>query len=288
MRVINTKNRVFAFFIISFLISWIFWSPLYFSESISEFWALPGAWGPTLAALIVVYLQDGRSGLHDLLKKVKIWRVGWFTYLLAFLGFFFLGLIALVGFRLSGGLVDFSEIWSSMGIETDDWLLGLGLFPVFYIINTLLGGPIAEELGWRGLAQPELERWFTPWLSGLIIGFIWSLWHLPLMIFLPQGTGNTPFYIYIPMMTGIGVIFAWFYHLTRGSVLLAILLHGGLNFSNFLLGEMMAPNNAKLFELLVISLVAVTLVLKNQKSIPKNASISSRLDHYKNLPTSKP
>jgi len=39
-------------------------------------------------------------------------------------------------------------------------------------------GPI-EEFGWRGVAQPLLQRHFAPLWAGVIIGLVWGVWHLP-------------------------------------------------------------------------------------------------------------
>lgn len=39
-------------------------------------------------------------------------------------------------------------------------------------------GPV-EEIGWRGLALPLLQRKMAPLWAGLILGLIWGLWHLP-------------------------------------------------------------------------------------------------------------
>jgi membrane protease YdiL (CAAX protease family) len=262
---LDHKAKIFAFFSLSFLISWALWSPFFFSNSISEFWALPGAWGPTISAIVVTYRFEGMKGLRSLLQKVKIWKVSWWTYLVAMVGFLLLDTVALLGSQFFGLAINYSSIWNSMGLERGDWGIAVGLFPIFFLVNTLVGGPIAEELGWRGLAQGELDKRFKPWLSGLIIGLLWSLWHLPLVLFFPQGIGNTPFYFYMPMMMAIGVIFSWFYYQTRGSILLAILLHGGMNFSNFLLGELFQEEVSYLIQTGLAVLVAVGLGLYPKK-----------------------
>jgi uncharacterized protein len=46
-------------------------------------------------------------------------------------------------------------------------------------INTFFA--LGEEIGWRGFLQKELSH-LGLWKSGLLIGFIWGLWHAPLVI----------------------------------------------------------------------------------------------------------
>jgi membrane protease YdiL (CAAX protease family) len=53
------------------------------------------------------------------------------------------------------------------------------LFPI--IIVSLLGiiiGAIAEEIGWRSFFQPTLEQKHSPFISSLIVGLIWGIWHI--------------------------------------------------------------------------------------------------------------
>ncbi|WP_425549061.1 hypothetical protein [Amphibacillus indicireducens] len=37
-------------------------------------------------------------------------------------------------------------------------------------------------MGWRGLIHPEQEKKLPPILSALIIGVVWSFWHLPFLL----------------------------------------------------------------------------------------------------------
>ena len=53
------------------------------------------------------------------------------------------------------------------------------LMPLFYIQLIFFGGG-HEELGWRGILQPLLDKKYTYWKSNLIVGSIWGIWHLPL------------------------------------------------------------------------------------------------------------
>ncbi|WP_442905418.1 CPBP family intramembrane glutamic endopeptidase [Kineothrix sp. MB12-C1] len=44
-----------------------------------------------------------------------------------------------------------------------------------------------EEIGWRYLLQPTLEKQFSYFIATVITAFIWWAWHLP-MFFIP-GSG---------------------------------------------------------------------------------------------------
>jgi len=64
------------------------------------------------------------------------------------------------------------------------------------LFSSIIFGGI-EELGWRGILLPELQKKFNNIISTIIIGAVWGIWHLP-YFYLP-GTGffgNSFFYIY--------------------------------------------------------------------------------------------
>lgn len=257
----QTQQNIYKYFILTFLISWVLWSPLYFSKDINEFWVLPGAWGPTLSAIILTLLNSGKAGLKNLFKKLLIWKVPFKYYLFSIFAMLILALLSVSIYKLFGGSwPDIALILEGMGLENNDLGLALLLLPVFFLINTLLGGPIAEELGWRGYAQGLLQQKYNPNTSGLIIGFLWSLWHLPLFIFLPKAVGSMPIWAYVPLMAAMGVIFSWLYNHTKTSVLLAILLHGGMNFAHGFLGASVF-SNTKLLSIQVCLIIVLAIVL---------------------------
>lgn len=60
---------------------------------------------------------------------------------------------------------------------------GIKRAPIYMIVLQLplfilIGG--LEEVGWRGILLPNLQNKFTPFMSTLIVGIIWTFWHLPL------------------------------------------------------------------------------------------------------------
>ena len=274
----NKKSNIYRYFILTYLISWGLWSPFYFSDTINEFWVLPGAWGPTLAALFLTYLDNGKKGLRALLRKLLIWKVPFKYYIFSVFGLLLIGIVSIVIHKLSGGNVpDPNAILKGMGLSEGQVILAIVLSPLFFLINTLLGGPVAEELGWRGYAQGMMQQYYSPNLSGLIIGFLWCLWHLPLIIFLPKAVGFMPVLAYIPLMSAMGVIFSWLYNKTRGSVLLAILLHGGMNFTHGFLGaDVLSDKNLLTIQVVLIILVAVFLARSNKEPFD-NSTYNSEL-----------
>ncbi|MEJ3653425.1 type II CAAX endopeptidase family protein [Actinomycetes bacterium KLBMP 9759] len=62
-----------------------------------------------------------------------------------------------------------------------------GVLPMVALF--LVTGPLSEEFGWRGYAQPRLRRHLSPAGTSLVLGTIWGLWHIPL--YLLVGTGQS-------------------------------------------------------------------------------------------------
>ncbi|WP_197938806.1 CPBP family intramembrane glutamic endopeptidase [Phytohabitans flavus] len=60
-----------------------------------------------------------------------------------------------------------------------------------FLISMLIGGPLAEEPGWRGTAYPRLRASMSRLRAGLLLGAAWAVWHLPL--FFINGTVQAEF-----------------------------------------------------------------------------------------------
>ena len=96
-----------------------------------------------------------------------------------------------------------------------------------YNYSTLLGGPLGEEPGWRGYALPRLEARFGAIRASLLLGVLWTGWHLPL--FLISGWGSLPLWSYSLVLVGLSIIMSWGANIARFSVLTAIVMHAGFN-----------------------------------------------------------
>jgi uncharacterized protein len=106
--------------------------------------------------------------------------------------------------------------------------------PLAVLGYVLLAGPLAEEFGWRGYAQPRLRRTLGAVPVALLLGLAWALWHVPL--FLLTGTSQAEigllgwqallfFATFVPLSY---VILLSSEHL-RGGVAAAVAVHAAFN-----------------------------------------------------------
>jgi hypothetical protein len=162
--------------------------------------------GPTLAALILVALTEGRVGLSIWWKRITNWRVNWIWYLIA--------PAILISFHLGGGLInllmgatlqpiDWSQVWPSV------------------ILLAFLGGQW-EEPGWTAYALPKLQESFMgrPLLASTILSILRAIWHLPLVF-----SGAIPWYDMLFFSFAMQFTISWLYNRTNGSALIAFLFH---------------------------------------------------------------
>jgi membrane protease YdiL (CAAX protease family) len=88
----------------------------------------------------------------------------------------------------------------------------------------MIKGPL-EEFGWRGFAQPLLQRKMAPVWVALLIGIVWGFWHLP--AFLLSGTQQSAwsFSAFFGGTIAISLIMTPLYNASRGSIFLAAFMH---------------------------------------------------------------
>jgi len=201
-----------TYFILAYAFAWAF-APLI---AISPMYGLPGLFAPALAGIIVFGVTCGRAQVSELFSRLTIWRVSFVWYPIA------LGLPVALSFL----------------VAVVGWFFGAGsalepapITPLALIVFILVVG---EELGWRGYAQPQLEKSYSPLISAIILGVLWGFWHLPNFFIPGLPHIEIPLPAFVLYTTALSVLAAWLLKHTRGSVLIATLLHGATNTFGFL------------------------------------------------------
>lgn len=253
------KNPVPAFFILTFVFAWSIWLPLGFLIPENPYLSLPGAWAPTISALILTGLTDGKDGIRQFWKRFLHWRVGLRWYLIVLFGIACIAYLAIGAGRLFG--IPAPALSLPNGLPRE--MLPVFL-PVIFLINIFMGGPLAEDIGWRGYILPKMREGMTALHASILIGVIWAFWHLPYFIFPTwrAAVGNVPFLWFLLLTTSWSVLFAWVYVNTE-SILMPVLFHAAINTTLGTLG-VLGQSNGDLIPLMLNTLftwIAVAVVV---------------------------
>ena len=161
-----------------------------------------------VSVLAPVFFCYGLKGLGSFFRRLTLWRapLAWWLFLV-----FGIPAIVYAGAALNGTIAD--------PFPFSPWTL---VFPA--LAHAFFLGPI-EELGWRGVALPLMQRRFAPFWAGLVLGMIWAAWHIP--AFFISGTPQSAWSAgpYFAGIIAISVILTPLFNASRGSLLIAALYH---------------------------------------------------------------
>jgi membrane protease YdiL (CAAX protease family) len=100
------------------------------------------------------------------------------------------------------------------------------------VTTALYGGPLGEELGWRGFALPRLQQARTPLVASVVIGLAWGFWHLPLHLrgdYPSMGGLVAGFALRLASQVAVAVVFTWLFNRSHRSLVAVVVLHASLN-----------------------------------------------------------
>jgi uncharacterized protein len=165
--------------------------------------------GPSFGGVLMTRLEEGPRGVRELFRRVIRVRVGWRWY--AFL------------------LVPPATVLAVLfALRT---LVSAAFTPNHFLLGIAFGVPagILEEFGWTGFAFPRMQARFGTLTASVLLGLLWSTWHLPVIDFLGAATPHKhyvfPFFLsFATAMTAIRVLIGLNY-VNTGSVFLAQLIH---------------------------------------------------------------
>jgi membrane protease YdiL (CAAX protease family) len=181
-------------------------------------WPISASVGaPLMAALILVYSEEGGGGVKRLLSRVfdqgRIRRGIWYgpiiflmplTYLLTY------GVVRLMGLPFPG-----------------EPYLPFLLVPLLFVLFFVLA--IGEEVGWTGYATDPLQDRWSALIASIVLGLVTAIWHVVPLIQM----GRTPIWIAWWSLSAVSIrlLTVWLYNNTRRSLFAAIVFHAMNNLS---------------------------------------------------------
>lgn len=224
------KYSLVIFFILAYAVTWTIQIPLALSMRGLIDTQIPmvihylGAFGPLIAAFIVIALTEGKAGIRTLTSRWFKWRVE--------LRYYAFAVLAPIAFFILAVLINrvISGKWSDLALLGDaDYLPYLSPFGA--LLLWLLTYGLGEETGWRGYALPHLQSKHTAASATLILAVLWAFWHLPAFFYRDTyiQMGLLGFPVFLVSITFATMVFTWLYNSTNGSLLLVILFHGFFN-----------------------------------------------------------
>jgi membrane protease YdiL (CAAX protease family) len=186
---------------------------------------------PSVFGILLTGIIDGKDGLRALFFRAVRWRVKLVWYAAALLVPAVMYGLNYVVQGLVGGSIAPIDVAEKLAFS----------------IPTALMACLLEEFGWRGFAQPRLQRRHNALVSTLIVGLGWGLWHLPIN-YLGVGQFGA---MAIPLLLigvlsniALSVLLAWVHNNTRESMLLVLLCHLSITFSTTFFGLPTSPTAA--------------------------------------------
>lgn len=134
-----------------------------------------GGFSPTIASYISLKRNNKVKNLKEWLKKIFDIKHNIWTYVLVIL---------------------FVLIYYVLGCAINGFEFGAPIFMLIVILPMMLFGGGNEEVGWRMILQPELEKKFGFHIATIFTSIIWWLWHLPIFFIIGTANANMNYFLF--------------------------------------------------------------------------------------------
>jgi membrane protease YdiL (CAAX protease family) len=206
----------FRFFSLTFIISWALFIAAAKAPDNNNFYFFIAICTPALVAIFLTGMSGGTTALNALLQRICEWRVGlqWYAFAIGYM----------LAIRFSAALIQRLAVGTWPQFSHLSWIAYAAV-----IVQSL---PViaGEEIGWRGYALPQLGAKMGFGIGSAVLGVLWAFWHFPLFFILP-GSGNygQSFPLFLLGTVALSIAMGWLFVHTKGSVLLATLMHSAVN-----------------------------------------------------------
>lgn len=235
------RNYLFG----TFLITYIMWGSIFaanqigylkYGTPISMILFVIGGNAPPIIAYVVLKKEHLISGFKEFLREAFAikQKPRFYAVLIAFLVLYFGGPALMQG--ISRGA---------------DLYIGFLCIPLMIIFGGL------EELGWRYILQPALERQFSFGIATSLTACIWSVWHLPLFFITGTVQKNLSFGLFTIMVLGMSFALATIFYISK-SIWLCILFH---SMTNALASSWIIEESIKIKGLTSLSMIILSFLI---------------------------
>lgn len=180
---------------------------------------LPGSWAPTIAFIILYKKFFPGSTVKEFYQKAFKGRLNISLIAVA-------TLVHVAIFLISCFIVSVQKDISVASLfDISLTTIGTGFF------WSVIKGAASEETGWRGFMQPSMEKKHGVIITGLIVGIVWSFWHLPLWFLTGLSGWDLIIYIlsFIVGVTAFSVVMGICYYHCK-NLLVPVYMHFLFNF----------------------------------------------------------
>jgi membrane protease YdiL (CAAX protease family) len=219
-----------TFFIITFAWAWILWLPFVLPaiglyemtetlEGLLMLAVMLGAFGPLVSAVILSARHGEKGAVKAYFKKCLDFRVKPRYYVWAVV----LGLAITAFTHYFVNIVGIDTLPNNLIPEDLDIPMYILVVPYTLMLFVLGGGQ--EEFGWRGFAQDPMQDRFGIIKGSLMIGLLWSLWHLPLWFIEGEGHSYYSFFAFALYATSWSVVIGIMYNLSGKRMVIPWIMH---------------------------------------------------------------
>lgn len=211
MKELIRKHYLTSFYIITLLFSILLLTLHFVFESIGEYAVSFTQLSPALAVIFISIVLKDKTIINQIKKHFRIDKAAAKWMILA---------IAIPSICI----IVSSFIMSYYKIGFVPWKGDMS----FYILNfvAILIGSAAEEIGWRGFLLPKLQKKHSPFISSIIVGILWGVWHL-------NFTGGVwGFILYTVTIIEMSILMTWVYNKSNGNLVLMTVWHLAFNLTS--------------------------------------------------------
>jgi membrane protease YdiL (CAAX protease family) len=178
-----------------------------------------------------------------------------------------------------GSLAELSSYGASFGSQSVPVNTAVVVSLVAMIPGTILTA-FGEEVGWRGLMYPIMQRLFG-WKKAIVFsGVVWAAWHLPLIIggvYLPTANLLISIPLFIVEVFAITVIISWL-RMASNSVWPAVFFHAAHNYFDQVVFQTLTANENSYYfvgetgfiTVIITAIIAVIILVKRKKDFLKD------------------